>query len=227
MRTIRCLLLDLDGTLLDTAPDMAQALNRLRQEQGQEALPTAVIRPWVSHGAVGLLKVGFGLEPTAPHFEDLRRRFLDIYQADLATDTRLFPGMDEVLRRLESRNLPWGVVTNKPGWLTEPLLKALGLCRRAACIVSGDTTPNRKPHPEPLLHACRLTGVAAAHCLYVGDAERDIQAGVGAGMATVVARYGYLADHETPEGWGADGLVDHPAELLDWLPTGAPTEAAL
>lgn len=225
MSTIRCLLFDLDGTLLDTAPDMTRALNRLRREQGLAALPAAVVRPWVSHGTVGLLKVGFGLIPDDPPFEDLRRRYLAIYQADLAAATRLFPGMDGVLRRLEARGLPWGVVTNKPGWLTEPLLETLGLYRRAACVVSGDTTPNRKPHPGPLLHACRLAGVAAAHCLYVGDAERDIQAGAGAGMATVVARYGYIADHETPEAWGADAVVDHPTGLLAWLPADAPAGA--
>ncbi|HXH02531.1 MAG TPA: phosphoglycolate phosphatase [Candidatus Competibacteraceae bacterium] len=216
---LRCVLFDLDGTLLDTAPDMARALNGLRQERGLAPLPFARIRPVVSHGSLGLVRLGFDRGPGDPGFDELRARFLDIYAADLARDTVLFPGMVEVLQRIERQGLAWGIVTNKPGWLTEPLLAALDLRQRAACVVSGDTVAERKPHPAPLLHACRVAGVQAQDCLYLGDAERDIEAGRRAGMTTVVARYGYLAADEHPEQWGAHGLIDHPRELLDWLPT--------
>lgn len=210
-------LFDLDGTLLDTAPDLARALNRLRREQGLEALPFARIRPVVSHGAVALVRLGFGGEPGEPGFEALRNRLLALYSADLAAETRLFPGMEPLLTQLEQAGLPWGVVTNKPGWLTEPLLGRLNLLARAACIVSGDTTARRKPDPEPLLYACRLIGIKPRRALYVGDAERDVEAGRRAGMRTVVARFGYLGDGDRPETWGADALIDDPEELLDLL----------
>ena len=210
------LLLDLDGTLLDTAPDMGGALNRLREERGLEALPDELIRPVVSHGAMRLVSLGFP-EVTGEDFEHLRRRFLEIYAAHLAVGTRLFPGFDHVLARLEARGLPWGVVTNKPGWLTDPLLDALGLAQRAACTVSGDTVAERKPHPLPLLHAAGLLRVAPERCVYVGDAERDIQAGRAAGMTTVVAAYGYLSTEDDPQRWQPHGIVWTPAELLDWI----------
>jgi len=215
------LLLDLDGTLLDTAPDMGGALNLLRAEHGLEPLPAHVIRPVVSHGAMRLVALGF---PTATGdaFEALRRRFLELYAANLAIGTRLFPGFEDVLERLESRGLPWGIVTNKPGWLTDPLLAALGLDRRAACAVSGDTVAERKPHPLPLLHAARLVGVEPERCVYVGDAERDIQAGRAAGMTTVVAAYGYIAGTEDPRHWQPDGVVAAPHELLPWMEHRSP-----
>lgn len=215
------LLLDLDGTLLDTAPDMGGALNRLRAEHGLEPLPAAVIRPVVSHGAMRLVRLGF---PSAEGdaFESLRRRFLELYAANLALGTRLFPGFEAVLDALESRDQPWGIVTNKPGWLTAPLLASLGLDRRAACAVSGDTVAERKPHPLPLLHAARLIGVDPAACVYVGDAERDIQAGRAAGMTTVVAAYGYLERNEDPLQWEPHGVVQQPVELLEWMARSAP-----
>jgi phosphoglycolate phosphatase len=150
-------------------------------------------------------------------FERLRLRFLELYAANLAIGTRLFPGFDTVLEQLEARGTPWGIVTNKPGWLTDPLLAALGLDRRAACTVSGDTVAERKPHPLPLLHASRLIGVPPQHCVYVGDAERDIQAGRAAGMTTLVASYGYLSVDDDPQGWQPHGVVGAPAELLDWI----------
>jgi phosphoglycolate phosphatase len=210
------LLLDLDGTLLDTAPDMGGALNLLRAEHGLEPLPAHVIRPVVSHGAMRLVALGFP-EATGDAFEALRRRFLDLYAANLAVGTRLFPGFEDVLASLESRGLPWGIVTNKPGWLTDPLLAALGLDRRAACAVSGDTVAERKPHPLPLLHAARLVGVEPARCVYVGDAERDIQAGRAAGMTTVVATYGYISASEDPLQWQPHGVAASPDELLQWM----------
>jgi len=216
VRETAALLLDLDGTLLDTAPDMGGALNLLRAEHGREPLPAATIRPVVSHGAMRLVALGFpGV--TGDAFEALRLRFLEIYAANLAIGTRLFPGFDEVLRSLESRGVPWGIVTNKPAWLTDPLLAALGLDRRAACAVSGDTVAERKPHPLPLLHAAQLVGVEPERCIYAGDAERDIQAGRAAGMTTVVAAYGYISTDEDPRRWQPHGIVDSPDELLDWV----------
>ena len=213
------LLLDLDGTLLDTAPDMGGALNRLRAEHGLEPLPAQSIRPVVSHGAVRLVALGFP-EAAGEEFERLRLRFLDLYAERLAEGTSLFPGFEAVLTTLEARDMPWGIVTNKPGWLTDPLLEALGLGRRAACAVSGDTVAERKPHPLPLIHAARLIGIAAERCVYVGDAERDIQAGRAAGMTTVVAGYGYLSADDDPHRWQPDGIVDCPGELLSWIDGG-------
>jgi phosphoglycolate phosphatase len=212
-----CILFDLDGTLLDTAPDMAGALNRLRHDEGHPALPIEHIRPHVSHGALALIKFGFDITSEHPRFEGLRQRYLDIYRNAIAVHTTLFPGMGALLAMLESNAIPWGVVTNKPGWLTEPLLAELGLLERAACVVSGDTTPSRKPDPGPLLHACRTLSVDPGRCLYVGDAERDIEAGKRAGMATVIARFGYLGVDDDPELWGADEIIDHPEELHRWL----------
>jgi len=161
---IRTVLFDLDGTLLDTAPDLAFALNQVLQEQGRPALPLERIRPVVSHGTAGLLRIGFGLRPEDKDFAPLRQRLLDIYQAHLACATQPFPGIEALLAELERAGLRWGVVTNKPGWLTEPLLQQLGLAPRSACIVSGDTTTRRKPDPEPLLHACALAGCHAPEC---------------------------------------------------------------
>ena len=220
------LLLDLDGTLLDTAPDMGGALNLLREEHGLAPLPHAAIRPVVSHGAVRLVALGFP-EARGDEFERLRLRFLELYAANLAVGTHLFPGFDAVLETLEGHGIPWGIVTNKPGWLTDPLLAALGLAGRAACAVSGDTVAERKPHPLPLLHAASLIGVPAGRCVYVGDAERDIQAGRAAGMTTVVAAYGYIDAAEDPARWEAQGIVDAPQELLQWIvERRAATEAA-
>lgn len=210
------LLLDLDGTLLDTAPDMGGALNLLRVERGLEPLPSAVFRPVVSHGAARLVALGFP-GATGDAFEQLRLRFLEIYALNLAEHTCLFPGIDAVLTELEDRGLPWGVVTNKPAWLTDPLLEALGLAHRAACVVSGDTLPERKPHPMPLLHAAALAGVPPERCVYVGDAERDIQAGRAAGMDTVVAAYGYLSADDDPRCWQPTGIVAEPADLREWM----------
>ena len=213
-----CVLFDLDGTLLDTAPDLTAALNRLRRERGiLEPLSAEAVRPTVSHGSPGMLKLGFGLEPDEPLYAELNQRLLELYRAAIAVDTTLFPGMSAVLRHLEAHGIHWGVVTNKPGWLTEPLLKALDLWARAACVVSGDTLAKRKPDPEPLLYACAEVGATPGRSLYVGDAERDVRAGNQAGLTTLVARFGYLGTEDRPEEWGADGFLEHPADLLGWL----------
>ncbi|KAF0192569.1 MAG: 2-phosphoglycolate phosphatase [Gammaproteobacteria bacterium] len=214
---IRTVLFDLDGTLADTAPDLAHALNQTLAGQGRAPLPFEQIRPVVSHGGTALLRLGFQIPADTPEFEGLREQFLQTYRRHIGDRTRLFPGIDEVLAALQVQGLNWGVVTNKPRWLTEPLMAALGLTARAASIVSGDSTTNRKPHPEPMLRACREAGSDARHCLYVGDAERDIEAGRRAGMKTLVALFGYLGDDDHPETWQADGMVKQPLEILDWI----------
>ena len=212
---IKAVLFDLDGTLADTAPDLAYALNGVLAERGRSPLPLDVIRPAASHGGIALIRCGFG--EAHPEEETLRLRLLDIYQANIARETRLFPGIAEVLAEIEARGLNWGVVTNKPTWLTEPLLDALGLSRRAACIVSGDTCEQCKPHPQPILHACRQAGAEARECLYVGDAERDIVAGRRAGTHTLAALFGYIGEDDRPQDWGADALIEQPGEILAWL----------
>ncbi|HMM76781.1 MAG TPA: phosphoglycolate phosphatase [Gammaproteobacteria bacterium] len=210
-------LFDLDGTLLDTAPDLAAALNRTRADYGLPALPYAAIRPWVSHGSYALTRLGFDFAETSAEFEAARRALLDHYHAHLAEGTTPFPGMRALLAELEARGVAWGIVTNKPGWLTEPLLARLGLDWCPACVVSGDTLPERKPHPAPLLHAAQLLGCAPACCVYVGDAERDVAAGRAAGMRTLVAAYGYLAPHDEPARWQAHAILDSPQALARWL----------
>lgn len=213
---LRAVLFDLDGTLLDTAPDMVGALNSLRREERLAPLPFDALRACVSHGAARLVKAGFP-DAAAAEFGALQRRFLDVYRANLALETRLFPGMNRVLDGMAERGLLCGIVTNKAAWLTEPLLEQLGLRARFACVVSGDTVSERKPHPLPLLHAAMLAGVAAGECVYVGDAERDVRAAHAAGMAALVASYGYLHDEESWEAWGGDAGLAEPLDLLDWL----------
>ena len=215
---IRTVLFDLDGTLADTAPDMAFALNAVREELGLDALPFSRIRPRVSHGASALVQLVLD-EPHSERFATLRSRFLEIYRNHLTRETRLFPGMDEVLNNIEQRGMKWGVVTNKPAWLTEPLLEQLDLTQRAACIVSGDTTTERKPHPAPMLYACEKTGSHGSQCLYIGDAQRDIEAGRNAGMHTLVALFGYIDATDQPHLWNADAMIQHPREILEWIAT--------
>jgi phosphoglycolate phosphatase len=219
--SIRTVLFDLDGTLADTAPDLASALNTVLRRHHCEPLPLADIRPVVSHGSIGLIRLGFGLGPEDPEFDPVREELLAIYAENLANDTRLFPGMDAVLLHLEQSGRNWGVVTNKPAWLTEPLLERLGLTQRAACIISGDTLPNRKPHPEPVLLACERAGSSPRECVYVGDAERDVQAGRNANVQTLIALFGYLGDEDQPESWGANGLVEQPQDIIDWVEANA------
>ncbi|MET0087290.1 MAG: HAD-IA family hydrolase [Sedimenticola sp.] len=216
-RPIRVVLFDLDGTFADTAPDLAFALNQTLIRHGRQPLPDAVIRPHVSHGGKALIRLGFGIEPEHPDFEIYRKDLLEIYRNNIHRETALFPGMDDVLNTLERHGIAWGIVTNKPSWLTDPLMQSMGLDDRAACIVSGDTTSNSKPHPEPILHACRIAGGEAAECLYIGDAERDIEAGRVAGTATLTALFGYIGEDDNPDNWGADGSVATPVEILEWM----------
>jgi N-acetyl-D-muramate 6-phosphate phosphatase len=215
-RALRGVLFDLDGTLLDTARDMAEALNRVRIAEGLERLPFEQLRPLVSHGAPRMIRHAFG-EPEASRYESLRARFLDCYRDALAVHTRPFDGFDRVLAAIEDAGLRWGVVTNKPGWLAAPLLKEVGLAARCGCLVAGDTLPERKPHPLPLLHAAGLLALEPRECAYVGDAERDVQAARNAGMIPLVAGFGYLGDGEDPAAWNPDAIFARPVELLDWL----------
>lgn len=214
---ISAVLFDLDGTLADTAPDLGHALNRQRRKRGLDELPIETIRPHASAGARGLLKLGFALEPEHPEFDAMRAEFLDFYAERLCQDTRLFPGVPQMLDALESLGMRWGVVTNKPARFTHPLLGLLGLTPRAACVVSGDTTPHPKPHPAPLLAAAAAMGVAPAECLYVGDDRRDVEASIAAGMPCLVAAYGYLGNGGNPAEWGAKFLLPTPLDLLPWL----------
>lgn len=215
--SIKTVLFDLDGTLADTAPDLANALNRVLEEQGHPPLPYPTIRAVVSHGGIALIRLGFNMEAGHPDFKPLHQRLLAIYRETLADKTRLFEGMASLLDDIESRSLNWGIVTNKPSWLTEPLVEQLGLAQRAATIVSGDTLDERKPHPAPMLYACEQAGSSAAQCIYVGDAARDIEAGNNAGMKTLVALFGYIGENERPDEWGADGMVENPQEILNYL----------
>lgn len=214
---IRAVLFDLDGTLTDTAPDLGGALNRQRGRHGLPPLPLEAIRPHASHGARALLAFGFNLDPEDADFQAMREEYLELYTEGLCRDTRLFPGMAELLDLLEQRGLAWGVVTNKPARFTLPLLEQLGLRERAASVVSGDSCPHAKPHPDPLLRASKEVGAAPADCVYVGDAERDVQAALAAGMRALIAEYGYLGAGDRPETWGAYGMVRMPQDILPYL----------
>ena len=213
----RAILFDLDGTLLDTAPDLADALNTVLVENQRSPLPLDDIRPAVSHGGVALVRLGFNMERSNPAFEDLRERLLEVYRENISRRTQPFPGISELLDSIEQRGLNWGIVTNKPGWLTEPLLQDLDLFNRAACVVSGDTLDERKPHPAPMLHASRLASSRPEQCVYIGDAQRDIEAGNNAGMQTLVALFGYLQEEDEPHTWNANSMIDQPQDLLAWM----------
>jgi N-acetyl-D-muramate 6-phosphate phosphatase len=213
MTVLQAVLFDLDGTLADTAPDLAGAVNRLLIEHGRPAVPVDQTRRHTSSGARGIIGASFGYDPSHADFPRLRERFLDLYADGLCIETVLFPGMEELLARIESASLRWGIVTNKAARFTDPLIRALGLTQRAGCVVSGDTTPKTKPHPEPLLHAARQLALEPSRCVYIGDDLRDIQAARAAGMLAVAARYGYLGETDPPEEWGADMIIDSPMEL--------------
>lgn len=210
-------LFDLDGTLADTAPDLANALNLTLQHYEQPTLAYETIRPVVSHGGIALTKLGFNMPQEAPGFDERRQYLLDVYAANLCRDTTLFSGMETVLDALEHMDIRWGIVTNKPAWLTDPLIEAMQLSTRAACVISGDTCAKRKPHPEPILHACSLLERAPEHTWYVGDAGRDIEAGNAAGCYTIGALYGYLHPDDPTDAWDCDNTIDQPIQLLDLL----------
>jgi phosphoglycolate phosphatase len=209
----RAILFDLDGTLADTAPDLAAAVNFLRTERGLAPTPYSVLRPTASAGARGMIGAAFGLTPADDGYEELRVQWFDRYQSAMAVHSTLFGGVPELLAGITAAGMAWGIVTNKPARFTDPLIPQIGLTH-AGCIVSGDTTGHAKPHPAPLLEGARRLGIAAEHCWYVGDDLRDIEAGRAAGMVTVACAWGYCGAHE-PTGWGADLLLDTPGDLLD------------
>lgn len=213
-------LFDLDGTLADTAPDLHQALNSVLAEQGRPPMPLQQVRPAASHGAIAMLRLGFP-DATEEALLSLRHRFIHHYRANLDRHTTLFPGTLTMLAGLEARGIAWGIVTNKPADLTEPLLQALGLRQRAVCVVSGDTTAHAKPHPGPLLHACELLGCEPAAAIYVGDSSKDVEAARSAGMRVVVAGYGYMDGADCAGQWAADHIIARPADLLAWEGLGA------
>lgn len=219
---IKAVFFDLDGTLADTAPDLAAALNQLLEERELPSLPLAVIRPVVSQGANALLRLAFALEKEDPEFDTLQQRFLEIYAARLHNGTDLFPGMAEVLTALDADGIKWGVITNKPAWLTTSLIHKLGLDQRAVCVISGDSTEYKKPHPAPLLYACETADIEPGDSVYIGDARRDIEAGQSAGMHTLVAKYGYIDEQEHPDQWLANGMISEPQEIIDWIHNYSP-----
>lgn len=212
----RAILFDLDGTLVDTAPDMVAVLIDLQRMRGDTPVAYDVARNSVSNGAIGLVRLAF---PDADDktVESLHAEYLERYQSRVCNESDLFPDLSELLMRLEKAQCPWGVVTNKPQRMTDPLLEHLGLLERAACAVSGDTLPLRKPDPAPLLHACELINERPEDCIYVGDASRDIEAGRAAGMATVAVAYGYITDDDSPLAWGADRISADTSELATLL----------
>lgn len=223
---IDAVLFDLDGTLVDSAPDMARTVNLMRSSRGLEAVPLELVRAHVSSGASGMIGAAFGVKPEHSEFKAMRDEFLALYGDNLCVHTRLFPGMIELLDSLEARKIAWGVVTNKYERFARPIIDELGLGARAAVVVGGDTCARAKPFPDPLLFAAAAMGVAASRALYVGDDERDVQAARAAGMPVIVAGYGYLGDGRPPSTWGADSIVQSAGEIATWIQARAKSAAA-
>lgn len=212
----KAVLFDLDGTFADTAPDLGYAVNQMRKARNLPPVPEEKTRPVTSSGARGLLGAGFGITPDHADYLTMRDEFLNLYEANLCRETRLFNGIPELVEALELRGLAWGIVTNKAERFALPLMKLLGYGTRAACIIGGDTTGKLKPHPAPLYAAARAINIEPAACLYVGDDERDIQAGRAAGMKTIAVSYGYL-NGSNPVSWGADAVIDAPMDALQFI----------
>ena len=213
---MRAVLFDLDGTFADTAPDLARAVNTMRAARDLPPLPVAATRPVTSTGARGMLGVGLGITPDHPEYLTLREEFLKLYAENLCRETTVFPGIPELLEHIEAQGWKWGIVTNKAERLAKPLIELLGLAQRCACVIGGDSTAHTKPHPDPLLAACRVIELDPAVCTYVGDDRRDVEAGQAAGMKTIAVRYGYLNGGE-PDTWGADAVVDCPQDAIPHL----------
>ncbi len=210
----KAVLFDFDGTLADTAADLSRALNRLRSARGLADLPLEALRPHASSGARGLLGAGLGILPEHPEYTPLREAFLEHYAAQICIDTRLFPGMENLLGEIEARGLRWGIVTNKSTRLTHRIVEALGLAARTACVVCGDTTPHLKPNPASLLHAAQVLALAPGDCVYLGDDQRDVQAARAAGMRSVAVGWGYGNDLAA---WNADAVIAQPTDLIAGL----------
>jgi len=216
-RSIRAILFDLDGTLIDSAPDLGAAADQMRVARGMPSLPMADYRPYAGSGARGMLRVAFGMQPEDAQFPTMREEFFQNYERRMTQDTTVFDGVSDMLASIVARQLHWGVVTNKSKRFTEPLSRQMALFASAGAVVSGDTTPHAKPHPEPLFEAARRIGVDPQDCVYVGDDERDIIAGKAAGMHTVAAVYGYLGEKQSVAHWEADDVINSPHELLKRL----------
>jgi len=216
-KTISCVLFDLDGTLIDTAPDLVACLNKTLIEYNFEPVSFEFVKPNVSFGAVAMIDASIDKHIDTPTRERILETMLTLYENNIATHSDLFEGMREVLAFIESHHIPWGIVTNKRMRFTLPLVDAFDLSSRVACVISGDSTPTPKPHPAPLFAACELAGVLASECVYIGDAAHDIVAGNTANMYTLAAVYGYLQPDDQPENWGAEALIHSPAQLLTWL----------
>jgi len=214
---IQAVLFDLDGTLLNTVPDLVFALNQLRSESNLPPLETARASPAARLGSKAMLKLALGIDESDSNYASWREKFMTTYQAHIADATHFFPEMETVLTYLDQQQMPWGIVTNKLTIHTEEVLKALDYFHRPKCIVCGDTLTTYKPDPEPILHACRLLGVTPQNCLYIGDAPTDVLASKAAGTYSLVALYGYIDEDEDPLSWGADGYIQHPIEILEWL----------
>lgn len=212
-----CVLFDLDGTLVDSAPDLGAAANHVRTELGLAPLPLDRYRPQASNGARGLLKLALGIATDHPDYEARKASFLRHYEAHLTVHSRLFDGVADMLAALDAAGVPWGIVTNKAGWLATPLVAGLGFAANCRVLIAGDTTPHPKPAPDGLLLAARRIGVAADACVYVGDDVRDVIAGRAAGMRTIAAGWGYLGDGDGPQTWGADALIATPDALIAHL----------
>lgn len=215
---VQAVLFDLDGTLIDSAPDLGAAADKMRLDRGLPSLPAAQYRPMAGAGARGMLHIAFGMSPQDPDFDAMREEFFSNYERRMTHNTYAFDGVPDLLRALEQRPLLWGIVTNKSQRFTNPLTQSMPLLAGAGAVISGDTTPHAKPHPAPLLEAARRLGVAPAACLYVGDDERDIVAGRAAGMRTVAATYGYLGSQLDTAVWQADAEIKSPMDLLQLLP---------
>lgn len=215
--TSTTVLFDLDGTLLDTAPDLAEAVNQIRREKELPDLALETLRPHAGFGSKALLKAGLDAEDHHPDYPDLLRAFLSNYQSCSMQSTRFFPGIEKLLNDLDEKNIRWGIVTNKPERFTTPIVKQLGLENRAACIISGDTLPTRKPDPAQIIHACQLLQVNPEKTVYVGDTAIDVEAAKAAGTRSLVVLYGYSSEHENPHDWKADGYLNQPCDLMNWL----------
>lgn len=211
-----CVLFDLDGTLVDTAPDLIASLNKTLVAFGFSAVAAASVKPYISYGALAMIQHAAAVADEAIS-QQMLAYMLDTYQHNVAEHSRFFDGIGDTLETIEASGLKWGVITNKKTRFTMPLMDALQLTSRAACIICGDTTANSKPHPEPMFAGCQQAGVLAENCVYIGDALHDITAGKSAGMKTLVALYGYLKIDDQPLSWDADALIEHPQHLTQWI----------
>ena len=221
-KDVRAVLFDLDGTLIDSAPDLGAAADKMRTDRGLPSLPSDQYRPMAGAGARGMLGIAFAMTPEHRDFAALREEFFVNYESSMTLRTCAFHGVEELIAELNRRRLPWGVVTNKASRFTLPLTRKMPLFSSAAAVISGDSTPHAKPHPAPLLEAARQLHVDPGHCVYVGDDERDIRAGLAAGMQTVAATYGYLGSNTDALAWGAQAQIKSPLDLLPLLKFGSP-----